>query len=222
MTTSAVYSLLQPSWLLIACCVAFTSCAREDQAPEPAESEALVTAVTGAGVLVATLPERIGPALVQLQPRSGHQARPPTAVANIDQFGYTFDPALSIARQGQPVRFRNSEDVDHHVRVTHAETRAVVVNTNLLMDESVDYVFVEPGPYTVRCDVHPAMMALILVVAHPYAAVADKDGVFRLESIPSGFYDLTAWNVAGDPVVELDAEVSVDASGVQLTLNAVE
>ncbi len=178
--------------------------------------------MTGAEVLVATLPEQIGPALVALQPRSADDTRPPIAVTLIDQFGYTFDPPLSITRQGQPVRFRNSEDVDHHVRVAHAETHAVVVNTNLLMDESVEYIFVDPGPYTVRCDIHPAMMALILVVSHPYAAVANNDGEFRIENVPLGSYELTAWNVAGDPVVELDVEVGVDASGVGLALIAVE
>jgi plastocyanin len=174
------------------------------------------------GVLVGSLPEGGGPALIALQPRSAHDTPPPTNTKVIDQFGYMFEPPLSVVRQGQPIRFRNSEDVDHHVRVAHAETGAVVVNTNLLMDDSTEHSFVEPGPYTVRCDIHPAMMALVLVVSHPYAAVADADAEFRIEGIPPGLYDLTAWNIAGESFVGLGVEVSLAPSGLGLALDKLE
>ena len=187
--------------------------------PEPSVGEPSESAVAEGGALLGTLPEGSGPAVVALQPRSGHDSPPPGTTISIDQFGYMFEPQLSVARVGQPVRFRNSENVDHHVRVAHAETRAVVVNTNLLMDDSMAHSFVQPGPYTVRCDIHPAMMALVLVVPHPYAAVADAAGEFRIEDIPPGLYDLTGWNIAGAAVVELGVEVSLDSSGSGLTLD---
>ncbi|HJO05336.1 MAG TPA: hypothetical protein QGG47_15325 [Acidobacteriota bacterium] len=208
-----------PRWGLLACTVAIASCAAEDRPPGPAETESRAPATKAVGSLVATVPGRAGPALVALEPRSAYDNEPPASAALIDQFGYTFEPPLSIAQQGQPVRFGNSEDVDHHVRVAHAETRAVVVNTNLLMDESVEHVFAEPGPYTVRCDIHPAMMAVILVLSHPYGAVTNNAGEFRIDGIPPGAYDLSGWDVAGEQFIELAVQVSKPADGIELELN---
>ena len=222
MRANAERSRVQPQWLLIVCCVVFTSCIPEDHATELAKDEAPVTTMTGSKVLVAVLPDGHGRALVALQPRAEHNTRPPTAVVLIDQFGYTFDPPMSIARQGQPVRFRNSEDVDHNVRVSHAETLAVIINTNLMMDESIEHIFVEPGPYTVRCDIHPAMMALILVVSHPYATVTNNAGEFRIDGIPPGSYDLRAWSVGGKPVVELAVQVRAPGNGTELELRTLK
>ncbi len=170
-----------------------------------------------------SLPDMGGRAFVALQPESAHTSPPPGKPGVIDQFGYTFEPSLLIAQQDQTVRIGNSEDVDHNVRVTNVETRAVVVNANLVMGETVEHRFDRTGPYTVRCDIHPAMTALILVVSHPYAAITDTRGAFRIENIPPGAYALTTWSAAGERILQRAVTVTEDADGqLEMTSGATE
>ncbi|HJO02581.1 MAG TPA: hypothetical protein QGG47_01260 [Acidobacteriota bacterium] len=137
-------------------------------------------------------------------------AAPPVV---IDQFAYTFYPLLAIAVRGQLVRFGNSDNNDHNVRVTHADTGAVVVNADLRHNDEIEYRVEQTGPYTVRCEIHPAMKALILVVSHPYAAIANHRGSFRIEGIPEGSYLLTAWAAAGERILQQDVQVRANANG---------
>ncbi len=186
----------------------------QSAAPEPDAPAASDAAAS----LLATLPDGIGPALVSLEPLAEAASAAPDREAPappvvIDQFAYTFLPPLAIALRGQLVRFGNSDDGDHNVRVTQAETRAVVVNADMKHNNEIEHRFEHTGPYTVRCEIHPAMKALILVVSHPYAAIADARGSFRVEDIPEGSYVLTAWGVAGERFLQQDVQVRTDGNG---------
>ena len=57
------------------------------------------------------------------------------------------------------------------------------------------------------------MKALILVVSHPYAAIANHRGSFRIEGIPEGSYLLTAWAAAGERILQQDVQVRANANG---------
>jgi hypothetical protein len=46
----------------------------------------------------------------------------------------------------------------------------------------------------VRCDVHGWMIAFIGVQDHPYFAVTEEDGTFRIENLPPGDYVIEAWH----------------------------
>ena len=48
----------------------------------------------------------------------------------------------------------------------------------------------------VFCDIHSHMSAYILVFAHPYFAVTDEQGRYRIDNVPSGTYTVVAWNEA--------------------------
>jgi hypothetical protein len=39
-----------------------------------------------------------------------------------------------------------------------------------------------------KCDVHPWMFAYVGVVEHPYFAVTDKDGNYKISGLPAGDY----------------------------------
>src|SRR5689334_17660699 len=66
-------------------------------------------------------------AVVTLLPASG---RPPIPAehAVLDQFAKQFVPTVLIARVGQPVEFRNSEDMPHNVGVTRQTSGTAVFN----------------------------------------------------------------------------------------------
>ena len=46
----------------------------------------------------------------------------------------------------------------------------------------------------VFCDIHSHMNAFILVFSHPFFAVTDADGRYRIENVPPGSYTIVAWN----------------------------
>jgi carboxypeptidase family protein len=53
----------------------------------------------------------------------------------------------------------------------------------------------KPGLVLATCDAgHPWMSAHIMVAPHPYYAVTDADGNFRLENVPPGNYTLQLWH----------------------------
>jgi hypothetical protein len=51
-----------------------------------------------------------------------------------------------------------------------------------------------PGIYSVRCDVHGWMQATIRVDPHPFHAVTDARGAFRIDGVPEGRYTLEVWH----------------------------
>ena len=48
----------------------------------------------------------------------------------------------------------------------------------------------EAGSYLLTSDSHPWMTALVRVMEHPYYAVTDLAGAFRIENIPAGNYEV--------------------------------
>ena len=48
-------------------------------------------------------------------------------------------------------------------------------------------------PFVIKCDVHPWMKSYVSVFDHPYFAVTDKNGNFKIDNVPPGEYEILAW-----------------------------
>lgn len=129
--------------------------------------------------------------VVVLEPLQPHEFPPATAPQTMDQAAMTFFPALLLARVGQRVEFRNSEDALHNVRVDERATGTPVFNVATPPYETYTHVFERPGYYDVSCDVHVAMRATILVTSTPYAALVGKDQTFTFPDVEPGSYTIT-------------------------------
>jgi hypothetical protein len=70
------------------------------------------------------------------------------------------------------------------------------------------------GIIRIDCDVlHTWMSATIVVVSSPYFAVTDETGLFSIEKIPPGKYELEIWHeVLGSKT----AQISIPGSGTIL------
>lgn len=137
--------------------------------------------------------------LIVLEPTAGTELPVNGAPAIMDQAGYEFVPAFLIAQAGQPVQFRNSEDVLHNVRVAESASHTPVFNVATLAFGKYEHKF-EPGYYNVTCDIHSTMRASILVTASPYTATTGADGSFTMRGVRQGKYNLTIYAGAA-PVV---------------------
>ena len=52
----------------------------------------------------------------------------------------------------------------------------------------------KPGIYQVKCDVHKFMTAILMAFHHPFFAVTDGTGTFRISHLPPGDHVVTIWH----------------------------
>jgi hypothetical protein len=83
--------------------------------------------------------------------------------------------------------------------------------------DTKDYTFKKPGIYSQLCNIHPDMLAYVVVVDTPYFAVTDATGAFLIRNVPAGKYKLVVWHEKKDGF-ERDLEV---APGKPLVLDLV-
>ena len=153
--------------------------------------------------------------VVILEPENSVNTPAATEPVTMDQLGMEFLPPVLLAGLGQPVRFRNSEDVMHNVRVYNIETKDTALNISTPLGGTYEHRFDVPGTYRVACDIHPAMGASVVVTGAPYAAVAARDGRFAFPDVVPGAY--TAIVQAGASRTEHAVEVQPAPTNLDLT-----
>ena len=67
-----------------------------------------------------------------------------------------------------------------------------------------------PGLYRLTCLRHPWRRGCVFVTDHPYVAVSEWDGRFRIDDVPAGKYTLEVWHGDYEPV-SATAQVTVAA-----------
>jgi plastocyanin len=140
----------------------------------------------------------------------------PEDPATMDQYGTAFWPKLLVVRPGQPVDFKNSEDVLHNVHVIDADSRQTEFNVGTPVVGSYRHAFQREGAYDVSCNIHPSMAAFLIVTAAPFYAVADSQGNFTFAEIPEGSYQARVWNL--DPNRKRERTIVIDRSTEALDL----
>ena len=113
------------------------------------------------------------------------------AALQMDQKGIKFVPFILTAAVGDTVEFLNHDAVDHDVFSPDNEAFHL---GHFRVEEQRDYTFRKPGAYSIRCDIHPGMLAWVFVSESGYAAPVDRKGQFRIESVPPGTYTLAVGN----------------------------
>ena len=119
--------------------------------------------------------------------------------AVMDQRDETFVPHVLAITTGTTVDFRNNDRIFHNVfslsRVKPFDLGRYAAG------RSKPVRFDAPGIVRVFCEIHSHMNAFILVFSHPFFAVTDDDGNYRIDNVPPGTYGVIAWNegTASDP-----------------------
>ncbi len=116
--------------------------------------------------------------------------RPPATVA-MDQRGIKFIPFILPVAVGDTVEFLNNDAVEHDVFSPDGESFHL---GRFRVDEKRVYTFRKPGAYSIRCDIHPGMLAWVFVSESGYAAPVDRKGRFTIPDVPPGTWALAVWN----------------------------
>lgn len=147
-------------------------------------------------------------------PDGAATGEPASEVVTLDQRECSYEPYVAGAVVGQKLRVLNSDDTLHNVNARHGES-AIFNRPQPGGAPPLTRTLDEAGALTLRCDVHPWMLAHVLVGEHPYFAVTDEAGRFRIEGVPAGRYELEAWHphlgkIQADAKVIADGEAKVD------------
>ena len=115
----------------------------------------------------------------------------------LDQVGCEYTPYVMGVRAGQTISIKNSDPTLHNVHATprvpaNKEFNFAQPVQGMTTDKSFPAVEV---PVRFKCDVHPWMFAYVGVFDHPFHAVTDKDGNFKISGLPNGKYTLEAYHV---------------------------
>lgn len=137
-------------------------------------------------------------AVVYLIPDGDSSFAVPQQRPVIDQIRLRFNPQTVAVLPGTSVGFRNSDPVLHNVFGPAGPGPGFDLGTYPQGNQR-SHTFTELGAHVILCNVHPEMVAYVLVVPTPYHSVVDASGAFHIENVPAGPYSVWVWHPRIDP-----------------------
>jgi len=112
----------------------------------------------------------------------------------ITQMGCMYSPHVLGLMVNQSLKIMNPDGTLHNV---HASPK-INKEFNIAMPKfrkEITTTFEKPEfMFPVKCDVHPWMGAWISVMDNPFFSVTKEDGLFKIENLPAGEYEIQAWH----------------------------
>lgn len=144
-------------------------------------------------------------------PKGADVPPPPNEPLVLDQQGCRFVPHAMVVRVGQTILVKSNDNIQHNVHTFPAFNAPFNQICQPLERKGIPLVYerAEREPVQVKCDIHPWMKALQLPLDHPFAAVTDEQGTFRIEGLPAGTHKFRVWHERAG-VVEKGLEVQIE------------
>ena len=157
---------------------------------------AMLSVAASAGTISGKVSGVNGESVVYVEAIAGKTFPAPTEKPLIDQKGLMFTPHIVAIQQGATVEFLNSDKVAHNVFwISVSGNKKLGHNLGTWpQGEKRAFKFDNPGSIPLLCNVHPEMSGYIVVSPTPYFAVSDKSGTYKIENVPDGSYNVTAWH----------------------------
>src|SRR5262245_5229227 len=106
------------------------------------------------------------------------------AVASLEQKGCMYVPRVLALRVGQTLRVSNDDPTNHNVHTFSKRNSATNKNMGA-KQPPLEFRFDKAEyPVPFQCDIHPWMGAAVFVEEHPWFAVTDEQGAFRIRDVP--------------------------------------
>jgi plastocyanin len=126
----------------------------------------------------------------------------------MDQKGCVFVPRVVVVPVGGTVEFLNSDRLLHNLHSLSKDNAQF--NRTQPRGRTIPITFTRPEVVPIVCDLHSWMKSWVVVAEHPYYAVTDASGAFRIVGVPPGKYRLRMWQ---ELLGERTQEVQVGAQG---------
>lgn len=144
------------------------------------------------------------------------KARPKAGKEVVSMKSKTFTPHVLAVGVGTTVEFPNEDPILHNVFSVSGEGFDLGLYKR---PKSGSRTFEKPGIYTIYCNIHPQMSALVVVRDNPHFVKAAKDGSFRIEGVPAGEYKVRAFHERGGDGAVATVKVAATGDSAPLTLS---
>ncbi|MGQ0634676.1 MAG: carboxypeptidase regulatory-like domain-containing protein [Planctomycetaceae bacterium] len=126
-------------------------------------------------------------------------AQPSSEPNYFDQKGCRFLPHVLLVRIGQPLFVLSDDPIPHNTQTSPVRNDVFnqTISPNDRKGVALKYSKTEPMPIEVKCSYHTWMKAYHFPVDHPYVAITDKDGKFRIDGLPAGKHSFNVWHERG-------------------------
>jgi plastocyanin len=134
----------------------------------------------------------------------------------LDQKDCRYEPHIVLLPAGKELTILNSDGILHTVH-SYSTANPVFNKVQSKFKKELKESFTFPERVKLMCDTHGWMRGWVVVQEHPYYAVSDVDGTFRLTDIPPGKYTVHLWHeslgeVTRDVSLHIGEEVKIDIS----------
>lgn len=179
-------------------------------AAQPVPDESLVVNPQNKGIANAVIFLEKRPASIKPE-----LAEPPTDPVYFDQKGCRFMPHVLAVRVGQPLLIVSEDSIPHNTM--NDPKRNSQFNQTILPNDRkgvpLKYTKPESAPIEAKCSYHAWMKAYHFPIDHPYVAVTDKDGNFKIEGLPAGKHSFNVWHErgpAGSGLIERKLQITIE------------
>ena len=115
------------------------------------------------------------------------------AKAVLDQKKCHFQPHVTVAQAGGDVKILNSDGILHNIH-TYSTANPSINVAQPKFKKEMTQKFAKPEIIKITCDAHNWMLGWLVVSDHPYVAVTDEKGTFKLTDVPPGDYKVEIWH----------------------------
>ena len=122
-----------------------------------------------------------------------YEGKAPSNKAILDQKGCIYDPHVQGIMVGQELLIKNSDATLHNIHgLPKINSEFNFAMPKVVKEKTIKIEKPEEAIY-IKCDVHPWMKSYISVFDHPYFAVTDDTGYYKIDNIPPGKYEVVVW-----------------------------
>jgi len=116
----------------------------------------------------------------------------------ISQKNRQFFPRINSIVKGTTINFPNDDIVFHNV---FSLSKSGVFDLDIYPPgETKTVTFNRTGWVKVYCNIHPQMIAHIIVLDNPYFDQTDEMGLFVIPNVPAGDYSIRVWHEFGSEI----------------------
>lgn len=128
-----------------------------------------------------------------------------------------FAPHLAWALRGSSLHLKNADPHAHEPHVyVHDNTNDTLHDATLEPGATATVPLGRSGLMRLNSDTHTWMQGWLYVSPHPYVAITDADGKFKLTDVPAGRYTMIVWHEGWDGQDQIiPIEVKAGASTTQ-------
>ncbi|MGH9933318.1 MAG: carboxypeptidase regulatory-like domain-containing protein [Pyrinomonadaceae bacterium] len=156
---------------------------------------------------------------VRSEALNSYKFEPTDSPAMLEHRGCRYVPHVLGMEVGQPLNIFNSDSIIHN---THAVSKnnSDWNQTQPAGTPPLKHTFQEPDLIAFKDNQHPWEKAYVGVFVHPFFAVSDELGNYRIEGLPPGKYTVVAWHEGFGEKTEEITVVPDEARNLRFTFAA--